>query len=304
MGDIRGIWEGPVFRPVLATTGSPGLREEVDGVLVLDVSRPASLVEAVGDEDVPVVVTSHPEHEHATRLACTVLHGWREDLLVAHHAFAQTPLANLVALRITRELVADAGHAVATWRDLSESIWSAAVVGGVSRLPHPNPSLRQHARSLLPGSRYLVRIHPDADVIGLGQVPQALAPLGRGNVHVHATRTGDDDPLLRALVEQVAPIGVEQRELPGDWSRLFGRRELAQLALVPTAYQSMLRPRGAPCRSCGLAVADPVCSFCGIREPVGPGTTPLPAPGGAPVVPVTASGIPAGLAAAGTERTT
>lgn len=257
-----------MFRAVLATTGSPGLQEETSGVLVLDVTRPGALADALGDDDTPVLITSHPVHEYATRLACTLLRGHREDLLFTHQAFHQAPLANLVALRIAQEVAVDAGHAAALWRDLSDAIWSAAIVPGVARLPHPNPSLVQHARSLLPGSRYLVRLHPDAEVIGSKKLAAALEPLGRGQVHVHATRTDPDDTVMADLVQQVAPVGLETREVPGDWSVLFGRREQVQIAAVPTAYAEMLRPRGGPCHSCGLSAVDPVCSFCGIRGAV------------------------------------
>lgn len=257
-----------MFRAVLTTTGSPGLHEETSGVLVLDVTRPGALADALGEDDTPVLITSHPVHEYATRLACTLLRGHREDLLFTHQAFPQAPLANLVALRIASEIAVDAGHATALWRDLSDAIWSAAIVPGVARLPHPNPSLVQHTRSMFPGSRYLVRLHPDAEVVGSKDMAAALAPLGRGLVHVHATSTDPDDTLIRDLVQQVAPVGLEIRPVPGDWSVLFGRREQVQLAAVPTGYAEMLRPLGAQCHSCGLTTADEVCSFCGIRDAV------------------------------------
>ncbi len=254
-----------MWRGVVATTGSPGLHEVVAGVHVVDVTRPGSLAACMADDDTPVLVSSHPAHVHLARVACTGLDADRPLLPVAHVSFPQAPLAGLLAMAMARDIADDAGHGAAAWHDLSDAIWSAAIVPGVAKLPHPNPSLRQHARSMLPGSRYLVRLHPDPDTLGTKAVAAALEPLGRGTVHVYSTRVDPQDQMLSAILAQVAPRGVDLRELPGSWSALFGRTEDLQLAMVPSDFQQMLRPRGAPCRSCGLSTIDPVCVFCRLR---------------------------------------
>lgn len=255
-----------MWRGVVATTGTPGLHEVVAGVHVVDVTRPGSLSAALDpDDDSPVLVSSHPAHAHASRVACTVLDADRPGLPVAHVAFSQAPLAGLLAMAMARDIARDAGHGAAVWRDLSDAIWSAAVVPGVAKLPDPNPSLKQHARSMFPGSRYLVRLHPEPEAIGAKDVPAALAPVGRGLVHVYSTRLERGDQLLDGILTQVAPRGVDLREVPGSWESLFGRREDLQLAMIPTDFQQMLRPRGVTCRSCGLSTIDPVCVYCRLR---------------------------------------
>lgn len=255
------MWTG-----VVATTGTPGMHEVVAGVHVVDVTRPGSLSAALdADDDSPVLVSSHPAHAHASRVACTVLDADRPGLPVAHVAFAQAPLAGLLAMAIARDIARDAGHGAGVWRDLSDAIWSAAIVPGVAKLPDPNPSLKQHARSMFPGSRYLVRLHPEPEAISGKDVAAALAPVGRGLVHVYCTRLERSDQLLDAILTQVAPRGVDLREVPGSWESLFGRREDLQLAMIPTDFQQMLRPRGVICRSCGLSTIDPVCVYCRLR---------------------------------------
>ncbi len=255
------MWTG-----VVATLGTPGLHEVVGGTHVVDVTRPGSLAAVIdADDDSPVLVASHPAHAHATRVACTVLDGARPDVPVAHVAFGQAPLASLLAMAMARDIARDAGHGAAVWRDLSDAIWSAAVVPGVARLPDPNPSLRQHARSMLPGSRYLVRLHPEPEAIGQRGLAAALAPVRRGLVHAYSTRLDQSDTFLGTILAQVAPRGVDLRELPGTWDSLFGRPADLQLALVPVDFQQMLRPRGAACRSCGLSTIDPVCAYCRLR---------------------------------------
>lgn len=254
-----------MWRGVVATTGTPGLHEVVAGVHVVDVTRPADLAVALRDGEGPVLVSSHPAHAHAARVACTVAEADDPDLPVAHVAFSQAPLAGLLAMAIARDIARDAGHGAAVWQDLSDAIWSAAVVPGVAKLPHPNPSLKQHARSLLPGSRYLVRLHPEPEAIGTNQLAAALAPVGRGNVHVYSTRLDRDDTLLNTVLGHVAPRGVDLREVPGTWASLFGRTEDLQLAMIPADFQQMLRPRGTACRSCGLSTSGPACTFCRLR---------------------------------------
>jgi hypothetical protein len=254
-----------MWRGVVATTGTPGLHEVVAGVHVVDVTRPADLAVALRDGDGPVLVSSHPVHAHAARVACTVAEADDPDLPVAHTAFSQAPLAGLLAMAIARDIARDAGHGAAVWRDLSDAIWSAAVVPGVARLPHPNPSLKQHVRSMFPGSRYLVRLHPEPEALGSKQVAAALAPVGRGNVHVYSTRLDPQDQLLSSILGQVAPRGVDLREVPGTWASLFGRTEDLQLAMIPADFQQMLRPRGTACRSCGLSTSETACTFCRMR---------------------------------------
>lgn len=255
-----------MWRGVVATTGTPGLHEVVAGVHVVDVTRPGSLSAALdADDDSPVLVSSHPVHAHASRVACTVLDADRPGLPIAHVSFAQAPLAGLLAMAIARDIARDAGHGAAVWRDLSDAIWSAAIVPGVAKLPDPNPSLKQHARSMFPGSRYVVRLHPDPEAIGTRELDAALAPVGRGLVHVYCSKLDRSDQLLERILTQVAPRGVDLREVPGSWASLFGRTEDLQVAMIPTDFQRMLRPRGVTCRSCGLSTTDPVCVYCRMR---------------------------------------
>lgn len=254
-----------MWRAVLATTGTPGLVEELGGVAVVDVTRPAQLTGYLADGDDPVVVVTHPVHAHAARVACTVVSGDRPDLLVARRTATQAPLAALLALVTARRSARDAGHGATLWADLSDATWSAAVVSRASRLPHPNPSLVQHARSLLPGSRYVVRLHPDPEVLGTGQLAAALAPLAGAPVRLTTTGTDPEEPVLRTFVAQVRPRSLERLDLPGDWSAVFGGPVEQQLAVVPQDVLELTRPAGPPCKSCGLSLVEPVCGFCQSR---------------------------------------
>lgn len=260
-----------MWRGVVALTGSRGLVEPFADVDVVDVTQPVDLARRLHDEEQPVLVASHPVHAHATRLACTLLAAHRPDLPIAHVSFPQAPLAAVLAMTTALELTRDAGHGAAVWRDVSDATWSGAVVPGVAKLAHPSPRLHQHVRSLLPGARYLVRLHPDATAIGRQHVRAAMAPLGRGAVDVHATGVGPADRLVDDVITEAAPRDVVRHDLPGAWQAVFGRPEDSQLALVPVDVQQHLRPRGGPCRSCGLSTIDPVCVFCRLRVRAEPG---------------------------------
>ena len=255
-----------MWRAILATTGSPGLVHELGGVAVVDVTRPAQLTGYLADSDAPAVVVAHPVHAHAARVACTVVSGDRPDLLVARRTATQAPLAALLALVTARRSARDAGHGGTMWADLSDATWSAAVVSRASRLPYPNPSLLQPARSLLPGSRYLARLHPDPEVLGSGQLAAALAPLAGVGVRLTTTGTDPDEPVLRTIVEQLRPHSLERLDLPGDWAAVFGGPVEQQLAAVPQHALELTRPAGPPCRSCGLSLAEAVCGFCQARS--------------------------------------
>ncbi len=260
-----------MWRAVLATTGSSGLQEEVGGVTVLDVTAPSSLAVATEDGDEPVVVVSHPVHAHAARVACATLAGHRPSTPVTHLTFSQAPLANLVTLGLARELARDAGHGVSVWRDLSMATWSAVALSSVTKLTRPNPTVRQHLRSLFPGSQFLVRLHPEPEAVRAQDLRTAVNGVERGSHDLYVSEAAADSQLVDAVVAAAAPPSVRQLDIPGDWRELFGRTEQMQLAMVPSDYKRLLRPRAGTCRSCGLSTAEAVCDFCRIRTRFAPG---------------------------------
>jgi hypothetical protein len=268
--EVRGT---AVWRAVLATTGEPGLDEDLVGITVLDVSDPVSLATALDDDDEPVLVLSHERDALAAAVACAVLCGHQPGRVVGHVSASHGPLALAVCLSTARELAEDAGHGAAAVADLLAASWSGAVLTSVTRLSSPNPTVLQHLRSWWPGSRFLVRLQPDPLAVPADRAATAVDDLDRGTTSAFVTSDAGDDPVVRAVLDHVAPAGIRPLDLPGTWTGVLSRPARAQLALIPADVRRVVRPAGPACPGCGQSAADDVCLFCRVhldrRETVG-----------------------------------
>ena len=162
------MWSSVIISDGEAAVGS------VSGVTVLPAGQPqalAELIETLGETPVetpgvPVLlVHAHRAYESWLRTAVTLAAGRWPDLRLAWRAGDHAPLATLSALSAARLQDAEPALAVRLVDRLLEHSWSGAWVTSVARLGRPAPSLAQHARSLLPGSSFLVRHHPQPAVL-------------------------------------------------------------------------------------------------------------------------------------------
>jgi hypothetical protein len=259
-----------MWRAVLAVLGEPGSTPPpIGGVDVLDISHPPTAALSLADGgETPILIASHPAHDHATRVTCALLAGMRPDVPVAHVSRSQAPLVSLVALSMGYELAVDAGHAAGTWADLSRDSWSAVVLKSVAGLDQPNPTLWQHATSWLPGSRFLVRLSPDPATFSMRRSGRAVDGIARGTRGLYLSVPGDEDVLTRVVSSLVAAPWQRVLSVPGSWRSVLGSDETLQLALVPADPRSSVRAPGPRCRVCGLSTTDGRCPFCHVRSVV------------------------------------
>jgi hypothetical protein len=248
---------------LLVSDRSPGGPGDLGGVTVLPLDGPAALADHLPQlPPGPVVVAAPAALAGAARTAVTVATGrWPERplaLVVSPHA----PLAVLAALTAARHVTDDAARGHALVSALLDRSWSGARLTSVSRLTAPAPSLLQHARSWLPGSRFLVRQHPAPAVLDPGAPDAVPAGSGRRDLLVAGDAAGE---LIDQISAQGRPATVRPVPLPGTWTSVYGRDDAIQLALVPSDASALLPavPSGAhPCGQCGLALAAASCPFC------------------------------------------
>ncbi|MCA0294206.1 MAG: hypothetical protein LCH96_02630 [Actinobacteria bacterium] len=144
------------------------------------------------------------------------------------------------------------------------AIDTAAVLGDVSRLREPTPTLAQHARGLLPGACFLVS--PAAPVLsGRALVQPAWEALvaGSGPLRIASASPGDR---LAAFVAALPEGTVVVDPPPGAHAQRWGARnwvELSWLGEDPDAIRRTLCQRETSrCDNCGRRALTEVCPFC------------------------------------------
>jgi hypothetical protein len=245
---------------------------DVSGVGIVPVGSGRDLiaaVDAVGHRASTHVVVAAPA-ALGTELATTitVAAGRWPDLRLARLVSPHAPLAILSALALARATTEWPAFGVGLANALLQRSWSGAWTPDVTHLPHPAPSLAQHARSLLPGSGFLVRQAPDASVLGGEPAADDVPPAGLDRVLL-AEQGGDgtgDGAVPPAVVDRLArATGVtatRQLAVPGSWTSVYGTARAAQVALVPAQPADLLAAVSHRCPSCGLEQPAAVCPFC------------------------------------------
>jgi hypothetical protein len=274
-----------MWRAVLAVRGVPGPHDAGDAVEIVDVTAPHALAVTLEDATSPVLVVGHAADTTAVRTACGLFAAHRPDTPVAAAFTAHTTGAALAALRLARAATDDAGHARRVWHEALKRGWSAVVLDSVARLERPNPTLAQHVRSWLPGSRFAVRQGPHPRAVDARAASLLVEDIPRGEHDLLVDVGAAEDPVTRAVVAAVAPRRLLPLGIPAtDTARLYGRRERFELSLVPDPGTWPVPRPGPACRTCGLATTGQACAFCRTVE--------VPAPAPSPVAPR----VPAGAA--------
>jgi hypothetical protein len=252
-----------MWRAVLAVRGTPSDHDAVAAVDVVDVTAPHVLAVALEDAAAPVVVAGHPIDATAARTACSLLVAHRPDVPVTLWLTAHTTGATLAALRLARAATDDAGHGMRILADTLNRTWSAVVLDSVARLEHPNPTLGQHLRSWLPGTRFVVRQGPRPRAVAASAVTSLLEGVPRAEHDLLVDAGATDDPVTRAVVTAVAPERTLPLGIPvTDTARRYGRRERFELSLLPRPGIWSVPGPATRCPGCGLSVPGQVCVFC------------------------------------------
>jgi hypothetical protein len=275
---------------VLLTDAAAGEARTFGSVGVIPLTDLMTAVNAVGHHATGHVLVAAPAAlaaELATTL--TVAAGRWPDLRLAHLTSGHAPLAMLSALALARATTEFPAFGVRLAESLLQRSWSGAWTPDVARLVHPAPTLTQHARSLLPGSGFLVRQAPDAGVLGGEPAPGDVPPAGLdrvllvedGAVPPHVVQRLERDPGVTA----VRPVTV-----PGSWRSVYGTARTGQVALLPAEPAELLGAVSHRCPSCGHEQPTAVCPFCRVigRSLV---SVAHPSPGPPPATPL--AGLPA-----------
>ena len=291
-------------------TGAAAQATDVSGVAIVPVGTGPHLVaavDAVGHLATNHVLVAAPA-ALATELATvtTVAAGRWPDVRIARLVSPHAPLAILSALALARATTDWPAFGVGLANALLHRSWSGAWTPDVSRLAHPAPSLAQHARSLLPGSGFLVRQAPGPSVLGgegAGAGEDDVPPAGLDRVLLAAQGSGeggDDVAVPPDVVERLArATGVtatRQLALPGAWAPVYGTTRAAQVALVPAQPADLLAAVSHRCPACGLEQPAAVCPFCHV---IGRSLVSVAHPSPGPPPPTPHAGLPV-LGATGT----
>jgi hypothetical protein len=196
---------------------------------------------------------------------------------VAIHVTDLPPLATSVLAALTAALApfaasagALAGALGAVERELIVLAWVASVAG----LRHPDVSIVDHARSLMPWTAFGVGLQPESFVEPVSG-KTGTVPLPVCEQPIELLVAGGEQAELGWIVDIVAPAlgGVAVREIPATLhgAQWWGTPRLAEAVGVPTSLewlaQATLSRPVAPCGWCGEPIAQPPCPLCGEAAP-------------------------------------
>jgi hypothetical protein len=289
---------------VLLTDAAAGSAVDVSGVGVVPVGTGRELmaaVDAVGHHATGHVLVAAPTALAAElAVTATIVAGRWPDLRLARLVSPHAPLAILSALALARATTEWPSFGVALADALLRRSWSGAWTADVSRLVHPAPSLAQHARSLLPGSGFLVRQAPVAGVLGgePRQIDEADVPPA-GVDRVLLAEDGVPPGVLERLAGTPGVTATRRLDVPGSWRSVYGTPRAAQVALLPVQPVDLLGAVSHRCPACGLDQPGAVCPFCHVmgRSLVSIAHPGLGLPGSTAATP--AAGVPVAGGAAG-----
>lgn len=155
---------------------------------------------------------------------------------------------------------------------LEQLVLSAAWLGSVSKLQHPAPSLKLHARSYLPGGGYAAVLGNEPQVVRHKNADDplplpSLEPASEWRVVV-GTGLADEaviEPTLAAPLAGAEVVRVANRRSSVAW---WGTEKLVEIACMPRALDRLRHAALADagtraCGWCGHVVATPSCPLCG-----------------------------------------
>jgi hypothetical protein len=196
---------------------------------------------------------------------------------VAIHVTDLPPLATSVLAALTAALVpyaASAGALAGALGAVERELIVLAWVGSVAGLRHPDVSMVDHARSLMPWTAFGVGLQPESFVAPVSGRTETV-PLTACEQPIELLVATGEQAELGWIVEIVAPAlgGVAVREIPATLhgAQWWGTAKLAEAVGVPTSLdwlaQLTLSHQVAPCGWCGEPIAHSPCPLCGEAAP-------------------------------------
>ncbi|WP_307813079.1 hypothetical protein [Streptomyces sp. N35] len=153
-------------------------------------------------------------------------------------------------------------------RLLSHYIYAGAVLNSVTKLDRVPVSLKQHAKSWVPGSQFAVLANPKAQLIRLGGAGQGakLEGPGFGTRLIVAKGQLQSDWITGSLARSWQVQGVAEAPLPAESTRWWGTGKLVEFAAaipdISVLYQLVSSVKREECHWCGLELIGDRCGFC------------------------------------------
>lgn len=263
--------------------GAPGTRPPV-GELVEQVRA------EVDGHGTVLVVAPHRDAGDLAHDVCIVRSILGPDRVVV----VQTKLPPLATAVLASHLAAAAdklqgtGQVLAAVAALQRWLTALAWLRRVDKLEYPDPGLRLHAWSLLPGTRFVASAHPKPFVhrIGAGDPLPGLRKTPGPWLAV-LSPPGNGSSWLREVADtRMGAQRVVEVNPPPLSARWWGSRRVAELVVCPDALSTVTdwitseRPV-SPCPWCGVPVNGTECPVCSmVRDaPAAAGSAPTAAGG-------------------------
>ncbi|MCX0277958.1 hypothetical protein NLM24_46895 [Nocardia zapadnayensis] len=161
----------------------------------------------------------------------------------------------------------DPGALLELLHRVSGAIRCFAVLESVARLTQAQPSLMQHALSLLPSSRFIAEAH--GRVLRGTRAEDFSAIQPSESASVAFTVEGDrqaTEAITDALLARLQPVTVVPRNRPaGAGSRWWGLEHPTEVCLAPAdlaPHITTVREQSTACDWCGFSRIAPVCRVC------------------------------------------
>ncbi len=249
---------------------------EVGGVVEVD--DVASLVDRLrphaAREDALLVVAPADEAD-TVRHTLSLARAGAPGATGVVHATSLPPLGRRGLVEVLGSMSGSfsAGQLLVVCEALERTMTAGAVLGSVTRLADPGPSMAQHVRSWLPSGRFVVLTHPHRSVTTLTGLDTAGVRLPELDVPVYFARTGDDAATAAAadeLAQRLTGAPATVVEAPAESRRRWGTRRYTEFSALPQDITVLVRTAldaAAACRSCGAPVAWTSCRFCHAAAP-------------------------------------
>lgn len=250
---------------------------QAEGVIVDPVVELASIAAPALDagDTVVVVVPTWPGDPQLRQFQ--TLRSSLDTTRLVIHSTPLPPLAATAFATLLAECVAvpdvTSADLLAHAEDLEDTVVGAAWLGTVAGLRWPVPTMRQHARSLLPRSRYAAIIDDRPRIVRLGRDEHVPLPTADEVGWRVAMAIGDGDvSCAEASVSRVTSSErVSRTPLDRASRSWWGTDHLVELALfphdVPTVADYLVASRPAhQCGWCDQTFAQTTCPFCGMRR--------------------------------------
>lgn len=239
-----------------------------------DLERLVDLAKATDEEGHELLVVYPAWSAEPTLQRLQTVRSALDTQRVAAYASSATPLAGAVLVSLAAALGAiepSAGGLVGAMPRLERQLVTVTWLSRLSGLTEPNPTVWEHAVSLLPWTAFVVSSWPEPAIHRLGKDVTVPVPTPRGKVGVAiAQQDADMDWVRESVVRKLRQPVVTEVEPSPLARRWWGTGKLAECVLYPLDIEATAAAvsKGLtlrPCQWCGHEVAASPCAYCGLE---------------------------------------